>query len=377
MADAHDPPLRLLHLEDSLPDHELVLAHLRRTGLKAEVLHVADGAAFEAALAQPWDVILSDYNLPGYSGLAALARVRGVGLATPFILVSGEIGEDVAVQAMREGASDYLLKANLKRLAPAVESAVAAARTAAGKQRADAELAHSRARLSALAQHLQTSVEAERAAISREIHDDVGGSLTAAMYALAWLQGRPDLPPACRERVEHAKDNVSRALEVSRSLMQLLRPAILEQGLAAALQWLCERVSLRTGLQCTLRAAPEPGPLPPGVALAAYRTAQEALNNVSKHAQATQVRIDLSFAQGVLSLEVADNGRGLDPADLQKDKSFGIRGLHERADTVGGWLDVSASPAGTTLMLSIPLAAPANAAAGAASGTQPDPDSDW
>jgi signal transduction histidine kinase len=92
-----------------------------------------------------------------------------------------------------------------------------------------------------------------------------------------------------------------------------------------------------------------------GVPLVAYRTAQEALTNVSKHAQATRVSIDLSLAHGVLSLEVSDNGRGLSPADLAKARSFGIRGLHERASTVGGWVDLSSSEQGTTLILSVPL----------------------
>jgi signal transduction histidine kinase len=91
------------------------------------------------------------------------------------------------------------------------------------------------------------------------------------------------------------------------------------------------------------------------VPLVAYRAAQEALTNVSKHAQATQVSIDLSMAGGVLSLEISDNGRGLSPDDLAKARSFGIRGLHERARTVGGWVDLSSGTTGTTMILSVPL----------------------
>ena len=97
--------------------------------------------------------------------------------------------------------------------------------------------------------------------------------------------------------------------------------------------------------------------LPPGVPLVAYRTAQEALTNVSKHAQASRVGIDLSLARGVLSLEVSDDGRGVSPTDLAKERSFGIPGLHERASTVGGWVDLSSDDRGTTLILSVPLQA--------------------
>ena len=95
--------------------------------------------------------------------------------------------------------------------------------------------------------------------------------------------------------------------------------------------------------------------------LVAYRTAQEALTNISKHAQATRVQIDLSLAGGVLSLEISDNGRGVSEDDLAKSRSFGIRGLHERATTVGGWIDLSSGPHGTTLILSVPLDIPDSA----------------
>jgi signal transduction histidine kinase len=137
--------------------------------------------------------------------------------------------------------------------------------------------------------------------------------------------------------------------------MHNLRPAILEQGLVAALQWLANRFERRTGVVCSFRTSHDNPQLPPGVPLVAYRAAQEALTNISKHAHATRVSMDLSLAQGILSLEVSDNGRGLAEADLAKARSFGIRGLHERASTVGGWVDLSSSPAGTTLILSIPL----------------------
>lgn len=357
-ADLTAPPLRalrVLHLEDSELDHELAMAHLRRGGRQVTTTRVDTEAEFRAELAGNWDVILSDYNIPGFSGLSALDIVREQGLQRPFILVSGEIGEDVAVGAMRNGASDYLLKANLARLAPAVEHALAAYDSLRARREANAELAASRQRLSELAQHLQTSVEMERAAIAREIHDDVGGSLTALKFDLAWLARHAGIPPELKPRFDSALETVTHALEASQRIMHNLRPAILEQGLVAALQWMTNRFERRTGIACQFRTSHDSPQLPAGVPLVAYRTAQEALTNVSKHAQATRVAIDLSLAQGVLSLEVSDNGRGLSSDDLAKARSFGIRGLHERASTVGGWVELSSGASGTTLILSIPL----------------------
>jgi signal transduction histidine kinase len=349
-----DSPLRLLHLEDSEFDHELTLAHLHRGGLVVAATRVDTEADFLHALDSRWDVIVSDYNLPGFSGLVALDLLMARGSDVPFVLVSGEIGEDTAVEAMRNGASDYLLKNNLSRLVPALLHAIEASEMRRARRRADQQLGESQQRLHELAQHLQTSIEMERAAIAREIHDDVGGSLTALKFDLAWIARHSD-SVAVQTRVHSALETVTGAIESSQRIMHNLRPAILEQGLLAALQWMAGRFERRTGVACALRAPTQLPPLGPGVPLVAYRAAQEALTNITKHARATRVAIDLSMAGGVLSLEISDNGRGLNADDLAKARSFGIRGLHERAHTVGGWVDLSSSAVGTTLILSVPL----------------------
>ena len=182
-------------------DHELVLAQLRRGGLhvrRAARRHARPTSAprCEQPLGRR---SLSDYNLPGFSGLVALRPAASAsGSDVPFILVSGEIGEDTAVEAMRNGASDYLLKNNLARLAPALLHAIEASRDAPRARSAPtASCGESKQRLRELAQHLQTSIEMERAAIAREIHDDVGGSLTALKFDLAWIARHADATPRC------------------------------------------------------------------------------------------------------------------------------------------------------------------------------------
>jgi signal transduction histidine kinase len=348
--------LRVLHVEDSDLDHQLMVAQLQRAGLLIDAVRLDTRDAFSQALLdpKPWDAIISDFNLPGFSGLVVLDMLKASGLLIPFILVSGEIGEDTAVEAMRNGASDYLLKNNLARLAPALLHAIDAVEARRARIRADEELLRSKERLHELAGHLQTSIEMERAAIAREIHDDVGGSLTALKFDLAWMARHAD-SDAILQRANSALETVTYAIEASQRIMHNLRPAILEQGLVAAVQWMVGRFEKRTGLQTAVSTSHEQIQLPPGVPLVAYRMAQEALTNISKHAEATRVDIDLSVAGGVLTLEVKDNGRGIAPGDLAKARSFGIRGLHERAATVGGWVDLSSTTAGTSLILSVPL----------------------
>lgn len=370
--------LRVLHVEDSELDHQLILTQLLRGGLRVEMERLDALPAVLAALGRRWDAIISDYNLPGYSGLQVLEAMRARQLAVPFILVSGEIGEDIAVGAMRNGASDYLLKNNLNRLAPALLHAIDAAENERARAVADQELLKSKQRLHELAGHLQTSVEMERAAIAREIHDDVGGSLTAVKFDLAWID-RHAQEPEVRQRVAAALETVNAAIDASQRIMHNLRPAILEQGLVAALQWMTARFERRTGIEAGLRLGDDRLELPPGVPLVAYRTAQEALTNVSKHALATRVDVELSLDSGVLTLEIRDNGRGMGPSDLAKERSFGIRGLHERAATVGGWVDLSSPPGGgTSLILTVPLAQDAiDALDGSASFGNDDGTSIW
>jgi signal transduction histidine kinase len=346
--------LRVLHLEDCEVDHELAVASLTRDGRRLQTLRVDSEPAFRAALEEDWDAVLSDYNLPGFSGLEALAIVQASGRLVPFVILSGEIGEDVAVQAMRAGASDYLLKSNLMRLVPALDRAIEANETRRARDAADRELAASRQRLSELAQHLQSSIERERAAIAREIHDDVGGALAALKFDLSWI-ARHSNDASLLQRAQSALEMTGHAIEASQRIMHNLRPAILEQGLVAALQWMAQRFEKRTGITCSFRTSQEHMDLPQGVPLVAYRAVQEALTNVSKHAQAQRVTIDLSLTRGVLSIEVSDDGRGLPTDALAKSGSFGIRGLRERAETISGWVDLSSSTSGTTIILSVPV----------------------
>ena len=369
--------LLILHLEDSEFDHELAVAHLARGGLRFQIKRVDSEAQFLAALdRQHWDAIISDYNLPGFSGLVALDLLKASGRDIPFVLVSGEIGEDTAVEAMRNGASDYLLKNNLARLVPALLHAIEATETRVARLQADRELDESKQRLRELAQHLQTSIEQERAAISREIHDDVGGSLTALKFDLAWI-ARHSTDEGVRLRVNAALETVTLAIDSSKRIMHNLRPAILEQGLIAALHWIVTRFEKGTGVECVIRLPQTTPELPAGVPLVAYRAAQEALTNISKHAHATRVQVDLSLAGGMLSLEISDNGRGLSQEDLAKARSFGIRGLQERARTVGGWVDLSSGSHGTTLILSVPLNPPEIAAIPGPAERVADDHSQW
>ena len=136
-------PLRLLLVEDSESDALLLIEHLRSGGYDPEYTRVDSAEALNKALEHhEWDMVIADYTMPGFSGTAALSTVRSRGLEVPFIFVSGTIGEDIAVEAMKNGADDYIIKNNLNRLIPAINRELRDAEVRRERTRAEARIRH-------------------------------------------------------------------------------------------------------------------------------------------------------------------------------------------------------------------------------------------
>ena len=140
-------PLRILLVEDSEDDAELLVCHLERHNYDVEWLRVETPEAMSSALdRQQWDIILADYSLPKFNATAALHVLQSKALDIPFIIVSGNIGEETAVAAMKAGAHDYIMKGNLARLVPAIEREIEEAASRRERQRIQLELKESEAR---------------------------------------------------------------------------------------------------------------------------------------------------------------------------------------------------------------------------------------
>jgi two-component system sensor histidine kinase UhpB len=349
-------PLSILHLEDSVHDHRLVCRALDAAAFQYSITRVDTLTDFvDLAVTGCFELILADYRLPGFTAIDAWSSLPESGHRPPAILLSSAIGEEAAVSAIHLGISDYLHKDDLSRLVRVISRAMEVHSSRLAKEKADLDLAISERRLSELTGYLQSAIEKERAAISREIHDDIGGSLAAAKLDLAWIS-RHETAPAIQAHIQSASEMIQHALGSSQRIMMDLRPSILDQGLFASVQWLASSFERRTGIKTILRTNNEDLCPEKSIQLTAYRTAQEALTNISKYARCNLVQIEISDAENVLTLEVSDNGIGISEAEMLNPDAFGIRGLHERAKTVGGWLDVSSRKgAGTTIILSVPL----------------------
>lgn len=484
---------RILHVEDSRDDVELVSAALAASAPACSIANVETEASYAAALdsAIP-DAIICDYRLPRFSAERALAMLRERDLEIPFVIVSHHIGETAAVVAMQNGASDYLPKADLRRLAKSIESSIDRCRARAERTRAreaqrlseamtrsildslnasvavvdgngtilavnrswheasahspplrgllpgsnylealqrfaddgdpyalqgfanaqeviarrlpmastdyrvegtegtrwyvarvtplqgsadgivvskidisDRMMAHmaldkANRRLQALSTRVLSVQEEERRAISREIHDDVGQSLTAIKIGLHHLAR--DAAEGARAQLSECVLVADATLEKIRALAQRIRPPQLDQlGLADALVNLVERQALATGIdiRCSLRGT-EGRRAPVAIETACYRIAQEAISNAARHGNAALVDVGLEVEGNLLRVTIHDDGVGFDQDAARqvalKSGSLGLIGIEERAHLAGGRLRIrSVKGGGTTVSAIFPL----------------------
>lgn len=219
------------------------------------------------------------------------------------------------------------------------------------------ELISSRQQLAELSAHIETVKEQERTRIAREIHDDMGGNLTAIKMALALLVRRlPENESGLREKAEYLDTLIDRTIESVHRIAGDLRPSVLDFGLVAAIAWQAQEFEKQTGITCAFKTNKEDVQIPSDHATALFRIVQEALANISKHAHADEVLISLMRKENQVRLEIKDNGRGLTPEDCMKPKSFGIRGMRERANALGcDFLIEGARDSGTRIALTFPL----------------------
>ena len=215
---------------------------------------------------------------------------------------------------------------------------------------ADENLRESREQLRQLAARLQAVREEERASIAREIHDELGQTLTAIKIDLAWVAGRvPRTWRRVRERSSGLLALVDGAVDTVRRLATQLRPAVLDDlGLAAAVEWQAQDIARRTGLDLAVTIPAEDLPLDRDQTTALFRILQEALTNVVRHADATHVGVELRQDGAAVILEVTDDGRGIGEESASAAESLGLLGMRERAAALGGTVTVARGAKGGT-----------------------------
>lgn len=478
-------PLRVLVIEDSEADFDLLVRHLGRHGLDAECRRIASDDALAAALGEPWDLVLSDYQVPGMSFRPTLHRIQASRPELPVILVSGKVGEETAVELLLQGVADFVIKDHLSRLLPAIRRALDDARERAARRQAEtalreseehlrtlvatildslllttadgrilatneaacrlfgrtedeliaaglaslvdpadprlaaamAELARSgrfhgeltlrrgdgsrfeselsaatfhdrdatahtsmvirditerkraedslrqsKEQMQALTARLQAVREEERTRIAREVHDVLGQLLTGLTMDMAWLERRlhkladAELRQAMTDKLAETRELTDTMIQTVQEIASEMRPSVLDNlGLSSAIRFEASRFQKRTGIDCQVRTPQTPPALGPAHTTGVFRVFQEILTNVARHAEASQVVIQVTDTPDKLTLLVHDNGRGITPEQLADVNSLGLLGMRERAAQLGGEIAFAgAAGAGTTVMVTMP-----------------------
>ncbi|MEN6338241.1 MAG: response regulator [Phycisphaerales bacterium] len=367
--------LRILHLEDDPLDTELVSALLQSEGLPAQIDRIDTLGAFREALERgSYSLILADYTIPGTDPMEAMRLAKRLCPQVPFIFLSGTMGEDLAIETLKTGANDYVLKHRMARLAPAVRRALAEAEEQTRRRQAEeelrrlnaeleqriaertAELEHRTYQLQRLTLELSMAEERERRRIAEILHEDLQQQLAAVKFHLGLLSTRAKRDPSQQALAVRLDRLLKDAIEKSRSLSHELSPAVLHRNdLAESLRWLAHQMQTRYGLTVHVDSLGEVNLQSDALAIFLFRVAQELLFNVVKHARVGEARVRVRRIGPCLALSVLDHGRGFDPGQLKETAGLGLLSIRERIELLGGWMKIkSAAGKGSKFHVVVP-----------------------
>jgi PAS domain S-box-containing protein len=231
------------------------------------------------------------------------------------------------------------------------------------RRRAEDELRESHRQLRELASSLQEVREEERISIARELHDELGQQLLRLRMDLSWLSGRiKNLSPGLLEKVVEMKHSIAGTVDTLRRVTTRLRPPLLDDlGLAEAAQWQLDDFSSQTGIEVVSSIAVDSVALDERISINIFRILQESLTNAARHAEATQIHVTLSATDEGLTLEIRDNGRGMEFGG-KRELSHGLVGIRERTLLLGGRMEIAtALGEGFSISINVPLNKPESA----------------
>lgn len=253
---------------------------------------------------------------------------------------------------------DHLEQLVKKRTAELVKTNVSLRHEIKIRKKGEDDLRKSHKQLQDLTAHIELIREKERSKIARNIHDELGQSLTALHMDLSWLKKRLQKgQESLSEKAGSMLKLISMIIKTVQRISSELRPGLLDDlGLAAAIEWQAKEFQKRAGIECKVSADPKDIVLDKDRSTIVFRVLQEALTNVARHANATGVRVNLKAKPRKLLLEVKDNGKGITKGQILNISSFGLIGIKERINALGGCVKINGiKNKGTTVTVSIPI----------------------
>jgi signal transduction histidine kinase len=406
---APSSPIRILLVEDNEHDQIAFLRALAKADTPFEVTVCERAERIPASLqagSESFDIVVLDQNLPGISGLAAYKELPQKSGLPPFVMLTGTGSENLAVDAIRAGIYDYIMKdpnqgyllllplklkdvkqrhteirtrlkaeADLKQAHSELEKMVklrtaelsqtveALVEEIAERKQTEQALRDSEQALRRLSLKIIETQENERRQIAKELHDSIGSSLAAIKFAvegrlLTMEKSPPKHNTISLEKIAgYIHDTINEVRRISTSL----RPSMLDDlGLLATIKWYCRsRSDMHTDVRIETKLALTDGDVPNYNQIVIYRVLQEALNNALRHSKADTIRVSLDTVNDCVRLCINDNGCGFDPEDAMQRKDplsgYGLKGMRDRAEVVGGSLSLDSGPGrGTSVCLELP-----------------------
>jgi signal transduction histidine kinase len=393
----HPEVISVLLVEDNAADARLIGALLDDASAPSfELMHVTQLSRLPEVLSRRrFDVILLDLSLPDAYGLDTVMRARSMSPNTPIVVLSNMGDEDTAVKTVQIGAQDYLFKGSVDTnlLVRSIRYAIERKKTETirealldeldqhvkertkdllltnerlqreieERKRAEQMVRESEQQLRSLSYQLMATQEMERKRISRELHDELGQSLTIIKMRLRFIQENLMSDQiVLKEECENSMLYINEVIEDMRRLSQDLSPAVLEDlGLTVALRWVIGNFTKNSAIKITHDIMNIDQLLPVDSQIILYRILQETLTNIGKHSDATHVSVVVREQDGDINFSVEDDGKGFDMEPSLTERTtpmgLGLKTMDERVRMLGGTLRVwSQKGKGARITFSIP-----------------------
>jgi signal transduction histidine kinase len=281
-----------------------------------------------------------------------IQEIVEISLNAPVIVLTGYTDFEFGVKSLSSGASDYILKDELTSLSLYKSIVYSMERK---RIISDLEISEKRAR--SFAKQLNNVLEEERSRIAREIHDEFGQQLSGLKMSLSSLKKNSGVHVDVKPIIDVIVTEVNISMQSLRQIANELRPVLIDKlGLFAAIEWLVSEFEKKTGVICRLYLDIDQPALSKMLEINIFRICQEALTNITKHAEATMVNIRIENDGKVLSIKITDNGKGIASSTLQNNLSMGLLNMRERANLIGAELNVgSFAGKGTTIDLIVDI----------------------
>lgn len=341
----------ILIVEDNLGDFELIHDFIIEQLEFYEIIHAKSFKEAERLLLNPeqnYTIVLLDLSLPDHSGEKLIQDMMFLCKNIPVVVLTGYSDFAFGVKSLGMGITDYLLKEDLNGML-LLKSIVYSTE----RKKISRELEESEKRVRDFANQLNNALEEERSRIAREIHDEFGQQLTGLKMSLSILKKQNAESPNTVDLVNSLMADVNVSIEMVRRIANELRPALIDKlGLFVALEWLVNEFEKKTGIKSQITISSKQLQFAKNVEINIFRICQEALTNITKHANASLVEVKVHDVLDQLIVTIADNGIGMESFVLKNPLSMGLINMKERSKLIGATLNINSRiQTGTTIQL--------------------------